>query len=161
MRKNVGHPRKTLCTVNPGTSRFLLFPLVLALPAAGAGAVYNLRVVTDASPDYSDLPSLVRSATANWPTPEEKCWALFYWNHMARRQTAPMMLHGLALTDPVRQFNDYGYTMCSTISGINCSIWDALGLKARYWDISNHTVPEVEYGGGWHTNAQKYERKTS
>src|SRR5258705_9878224 len=40
--------------------------------------------------------------------------------------------------------------MCSTISGINCSIWDAMGLKAKYWDISNHTVPEVEYAGTWH-----------
>src|SRR3954468_11670747 len=114
------------------------------------GAVYNLKIVTDASPDYSDMESMVRSITANWNTPEEKCWAMFYWNHIARRQTSPMMLHGMALTDPIRQFNDYGYTMCSTISGINCSIWDAMGLKAKYWDISNHTVPEVEYGGQWH-----------
>src|SRR5690349_15867813 len=74
-------------------------------------AVYNLKIVTDASPDYSDIPSLIHSATAQWETPEEKCRALFYWNHVARRQTAPMMLHGLALTDPIRQFNDYGYTM--------------------------------------------------
>ena len=123
--------------------------LWLAGPACPA-AVYNLKVVTDAAPDYSDLPSLVRSATANWPAPEEKCWAMFYWNHLARRQTAPMILHGMALTDPIRQFNDYGYTMCSTISGINCSIWDAMGLKPKYWDISNHTVPEVEYGGRFH-----------
>ncbi len=111
---------------------------------------YNLKVVTDASPDYSDMPSLVHSITAKWPTPAEKCWALFYWNHIGRRQTAPMVLHGLALTDPVRQFNDYGYTMCSTISGINCAIWHNLGLPARYWDISLHTVPEVFYGGRWH-----------
>jgi hypothetical protein len=127
----------------------------LAVASFGAtclcsAAVYNLKVVTDASPDYSDLPSLVRSATARWNTPEEKCWAMFYWNHIARRQTAPMTLHGMALTDPIRQFNDYGYTMCSTISGINCSIWDAMGLKPKYWDISNHTVSEVEYGGRWH-----------
>src|ERR1041385_4645789 len=114
------------------------------------GAVYNLKVVTDASPDYSDMTSMVRSITAKWTTPEQKCWAMFYWNHIARRQTAPMILHGMALTDPIRQFNDYGYTMCSTISGINCSIWDAMGLKPKYWDISNHTVAEVEYGGGWH-----------
>lgn len=113
-------------------------------------AVYNLKVVTDASPDYSDLPSLIHSATSKWNTPEEKLWAMFYWNHIARRQTAPMMLHGMALTDPIRQFNDYGYAMCSTISGINCSIWDAMGFKAKYWDISNHTVSEVEYGGRWH-----------
>jgi hypothetical protein len=109
-----------------------------------------LKIVTDASPDYSDLPSLVRSVTSKWPTEKEKCWAMFYWNHQARRQTAPMELHGLALTDPIRQFNDYGYTMCSTISGINCAIWNAMGLKAKYWDISNHTVPEVFYDGRWH-----------
>jgi hypothetical protein len=125
----------------------LAIPLI-ALPCGAA--VYNLKVVTDASPDYSDMESMVRSITTNWKTPEEKCWAVFYWNHIARRQTAPMVLHGLALTDPIRQFNDYGYTMCSTISGINCSIWDAMGLKAKYWDISNHTVPEVEYDGRWH-----------
>ena len=84
---------------------------------------------------------MIRSITSKWETAEQKCWAMFHWNHIARRQTAPMMVHGMALTDAIRQFNDYGYTMCSTISGINCSIWDAMGLKAKYWDISNHTVP--------------------
>ncbi|HEY6226688.1 MAG TPA: discoidin domain-containing protein [Verrucomicrobiae bacterium] len=123
---------------------------VLSHSASVFAGVYNLKVVTDASPDYSDMESMVRSITSNWETPEQKCWAMFYWNHIARRQTAPMMLHGMALTDPIRQFNDYGYTMCSTISGINCAIWDAMGLKAKYWDISNHTVPEVEYDGAWH-----------
>src|SRR5438477_4447449 len=113
-------------------------------------AVFNLKVVTDASPDYSDMESMIYSIPSKWETTEQKCWAMFYWNHIARRQTAPMMLHGMALSDPIRQFNDYGYTMCSTISGINCSIWDAMGLKAKYWDISTHTVPEVEYDGGWH-----------
>jgi hypothetical protein len=123
---------------------------VLAAPIIADGDVWNLKVVTDASPDYSDMESMVHSITSKWETPEEKCRAMFYWNHIARRQTAPMMLHGFALTDPIRQFNDYGYTMCSTISGINCAIWDAMGLKAKYWDISNHTVAEVEFAGGWH-----------
>src|SRR6266571_2412437 len=97
----------------------------LGLATACPAAVYNLKIVTDASPDYSDLASLVHSATAKWEMPEQKCWAMFYWNHIARRQTAPMILHGMALTDPIRQFNDYGYTMCSTISGMNCAIWEA------------------------------------
>jgi hypothetical protein len=122
---------------------------LLGLDAAGA-EVDNLRIVTDASPDYSDMDGLIHSITGKWATPEEKCWALFYWNHIGRRQTPPMILHGVALSDPIRQFNDYGFTMCSTISGMNCSIWDALGLKAKYWDISHHTVAEVEYGGRWH-----------
>ena len=122
----------------------------LVLPAVARAEVCNLKVVTDASPDYSDMPSLVRSVTSKWSTPEEKCWALWYWLHIARRQTQPMVLHGMALTDPIRQFNDYGYTMCSTVSGINCAIWDAMGLKAKYWDISMHTVPEVFYDERWH-----------
>lgn len=126
-----------------------LLVLLVAVPRTSAQDC-NVKVVTDASPDYSDLPSLIHSVTSKWPTPEEKCWALFYWNHKARRQTAPMILHGLELTDPIRQFNDYGYTMCSTISGINCGIWHHLGLKSRFWDISNHTVSEVFYNDRWH-----------
>src|SRR6476646_3369452 len=130
---------------------FRLSLLIALLAAAPARAeIDNLKVVTDASPDYSDMESLIYSATSRWETPEEKLWAMFYWNHLARRQTIPMMVHGFALTDPIRQFNDYGYTMCSTISGINCSIWDAMGFKTRYWDLSLHTVSEVQYGGRWH-----------
>ncbi len=109
----------------------LVLVAVLLIASPAAAEVCNLKVVTDASPDYSDLPSMVRSITANWPTPQEKCWALFYWSHIARRQTSPMDLHGMALTDPIRQFNDYGYTMCSTIAGINQSIWEQMGLKHR------------------------------
>jgi len=132
-------------------SRLLSLAAVLALLAVPAAAeVCNVKVVTDASPDYYDMPSMIRSITGKWPTTAEKCWAMFYWNHIARRQTAPMHLHGLDLADPIRQFNDYGFTMCSTIAGINCSIFDAMGLKTKYWDISLHTVPEVEYDGRWH-----------
>ncbi|MCX7046084.1 MAG: hypothetical protein NTX50_11440, partial [Candidatus Sumerlaeota bacterium] len=124
--------------------------ILLFLASTARAEVCNVKVVTDASPDYSDLPSMIHSVTAKWPTPKEKCWAVFYWNHIARRQTQPILLHGMALTDPIRQFNDYGFTMCSTIAGINCAIWHNMGLKVKYWDISLHTVPEVEYDGRWH-----------
>jgi len=129
----------------------VLAALALALVCAAAQAeVCNLKVVTDASPDYTDTESMIRSITSKWSTPAEKCWALFYWTHIARRQTTPMQLHGMELTDPIRQFNDYGYTMCSTIAGINASVWDAMGLKVKYWDITAHTVSEVCYDGRWH-----------
>jgi hypothetical protein len=123
---------------------------LLAAAALARADVYNLKVVTDANPDYSDLDSLVHSATSNWETDKDKMWAMFYWNHIARRQTAPMILHGKAETDPIRQFNDYGYTMCSTISGINCMIWQHMGYQVKYYDIAVHTVPEVFYDNGWH-----------
>ena len=125
----------------------------LVLPPFGPAAraeVCNLTVTTDASPDYTDMASMIHSMTAKWPTTQEKCWAIWYWNHLARRQTMPIMLHGLACADPVRQFNDYGYMMCSTIAGANCAIWHNMGLKVKYWDVVNHTVPEAEYDGRWH-----------
>ena len=133
--------------------RWFASPVVLALVLSAAGLpaqVCNVKVVTDASPDYSDMTSMVRSITSGWPTAKEKMWALYYWNHKARKQTNPIILHGLALTDPIRQFNDYGFMMCSTISGANCSIWDFMGCRVKYWDVVNHTVCEVEYDGKFH-----------
>ncbi|UCE50492.1 MAG: hypothetical protein JSW47_10080, partial [Phycisphaerales bacterium] len=130
--------------------------ILVVLPALGLwdtpvlASVYNLKVVTDASPDYHDMDGMIHSITSKWKEPAEKCRALFYWNHIARRQTSPMILHGVECTDPIRQFNDYGYTMCSTVAGINCAIWDAMGYPVRFWDISNHTVSEVEYDGRRH-----------
>ncbi len=70
--------------------------LAMGLGWASAPAqVCNVRVVTDASPDYSDIDSMVHSITSRWKTPEEKCWALFYWHHINRRQQSPMELHGI------------------------------------------------------------------
>src|SRR5688572_5488552 len=66
-------------------SMILLPVLSIALSAAADAGVQNLKIVTDASPDYADLPSMVHSITSKWQTPEEKCWATFYWNHIARR----------------------------------------------------------------------------
>jgi hypothetical protein len=130
---------------------FGAFLVLLAVrPMPVAAEVCNIKVVTDANPDYADIGSMLHSMTANWSTPEEKCWAVWYWNHIARRQTSPMNLHGRELTDPIRQFNDYGYTMCSTVSGVNCGIWGAMGLDVRFWDITLHTVAEVQYDDGWH-----------
>jgi len=133
-----------------------LTTILIVLPALGlwniplSASVYNLKVVTDASPDYHDMDGMIHSITSKWEKPEEKCRALFYWNHIGRRQTSPMIVHGVECTDPIRQFNDYGYTMCSTVAGTNCAIWDAMGYPVRFWDISNHTVSEVEYNGRWH-----------
>src|SRR6478735_961497 len=70
--------------------RLGLFMLVAAA-APVCAEMDNLKVVTDASPDYSDMDSLIHSVTSRWDTPEEKLSAMFYWNHLARRQTNPMM----------------------------------------------------------------------
>ncbi|MGH8635601.1 MAG: FG-GAP-like repeat-containing protein [Burkholderiales bacterium] len=120
-----------------------------AVSTPGAAA-YNIRIVTDASPDLSDLPGLIHSTTSRWTSSFEKVWALFYWSHILKRQTAPIKLHGFEVTDPIRNLSDFGFTQCSTISGINQSLYEAIGLRHQYWDICNHTVSTVEYDGSFH-----------
>ena len=120
----------------------LLAVLVVGLQAPAPAEVCNVKVVTDGNPDYTDIGSMIHSITSRWDQPKDKCWALWYWNHIGRRQTAPMIMHGRELADPIRQFNDHGYTMCSTIAGINCAIWGAMGMNVKYWDITLHTVPD-------------------
>ncbi len=96
------------------------------LPGAGA---YNIRIATDASPDLTDVRSLVDSATSLWTTPREKVWAVYYWSHILKRQSSPIVLHGFEVTDPVRNFADFGFTMCSTVTGINQSLYELIGLR--------------------------------
>ncbi|MCL2639534.1 MAG: discoidin domain-containing protein [Phycisphaerales bacterium] len=128
----------------------LLAASVLLAAAPAYAQLANLKVVTDANPDYSDMESMVRSINHNWPTDAEKMYAQFHWDHIARRQTAPMIVHGFALADPIRQYNDYGFLMCSTISGLKCSVWNYMNYPCRYWDIGLHTVPDVWYDGRFH-----------
>jgi len=123
---------------------------LFVLTTASHADVCNLKVVTDGSPDYTDMESMARSIHSNWEKDADKMWAQFYWLHQARRQTAPMYVHGTELTDPIRQFNDYGHLQCSTINGTKCSIWNYMGYPCRYFDISNHSVGEVWYDGGFH-----------
>ena len=101
----------------------------IAVSSTPGAATYDLKVVSDASPDLSDIDSLIHSTTSRWTSIQEKVWALFYWSHILKRQTAPMVLHGFEVTDPIRNFTDYGFTMCSTISGINQSLYERLGLR--------------------------------
>jgi len=98
----------------------------------------------------TDLNSLVNSTTALWPTNREKVWALYYWSHILKRQTGPIVRHGFEITDPIRNLVDFGYTMCSTVTGINQALYEVLGLRHQYWDICNHTVSAVEYDGAFH-----------
>ena len=50
----------------------VLFMMCLALvwhAAPASAQVANVKVVTDASPDYYDMDSLIRSITSKWATP--------------------------------------------------------------------------------------------
>lgn len=129
----------------------LLLGAVPLIDRADAG-VYNLHLVTDNVPDYTDLPSLIRSSTALWQTPQEKSIAVWRWGRRSRRQTSCATEEGRLIWDPILHFNSYGSMNCGVISSLNIASWLQLGYRARYIQLGDHTVSEVSWDEGktWH-----------
>jgi hypothetical protein len=126
--------------------------VLLALLAVGPSqaAVYNVKVVSDSRPDFTDVKSLLASATGGYTTTDEKCKALWRWLTRTRRQTPEPLLHGTPVHDPIMFYNDFGYSLCSDYAALNNALWHEMGLPVRLWDITAHTVSECFYDGRWH-----------
>ncbi|MCU0916741.1 MAG: hypothetical protein MUC88_19595, partial [Planctomycetes bacterium] len=132
--------------------------ILVALLAGGLfcrpldAGVYNLHLVTDNVPDYTDLPSLVESATGNWQTPQDKCIAIWRWGRRGRHQMSCATEGGRYILDPILHFNSYGAMNCGIISLLNIACWRQLGYQARYVQLGDHTVSEVSWDNGktWH-----------
>jgi len=118
---------------------------------AGAG-VYNLHLVADNVPDYTDMASFVRSSTAAWQTPQDKCIAVWRWARRSRRQTSCAGEDGRLIWDPILHYNSYGAMNCGIVSSLNIACWLQLGYRGRYIQLGDHTVSEVSWDEGrtWH-----------
>ena len=112
--------------------------------------VCNMTLLTDNAPDYTDMQSLIWSATSNFATDKEKVLRLFRWAAQGRRQTEPGPEHGYEVRDPILFYNSYGNTLCSLISGMNIQVWQNMGYDGCRWDTSAHSLSQVYYGGAWH-----------
>ncbi len=55
---------------------------------APVAPVYNVRLVTDSTPDLTDLPSYLRSITSQYATPQEQAIAIWAWSQRLRKQTS-------------------------------------------------------------------------
>ena len=115
-------------------------------------AVYNLHLVTDNQPDYTDIESFVESATREWHTPQEKCIAIWRWGCRSRRQTSCATEGERLVWDPILHYNSYGAMNCGVISALNIACFLQLGYDARYVQLGDHTVSEVSWdkGESWH-----------
>lgn len=134
--------------------RDAMFALVLLglLAAEASAGVYNLHLVTDKTPDYTDIESLARSTTDAWTTPQDKSIAVWRWGRRSRRQTSCAIENGRHIIDPVLHYNSYGAMNCGIISALNIASWREIGYRGRYIQLGDHTVSEVSWDDGktWH-----------
>lgn len=113
---------------------------------------YNITLVTDNAPDFTDIQSYLRSITSQHAAPQDKAIAVWRWSQRLRKQTAWPDEGGHEVLDPILFFTSYGYTQCGIISGIDNSLWLNLGWKAHYVQLGDHTVSECSWDDGksWH-----------
>src|SRR5437868_4226645 len=103
-----------------------------AVVSIAAASDYNITLVTDSAPDFTDIQSYLRSITSQHSAPQDKAIAVWRWSQRLRKQTAWPDEGGHEVLDPILFFTSYGYTQCGIISGIDNSLWMNLGWKAHY-----------------------------
>jgi hypothetical protein len=153
-RNTHGFPfaRTNGCAPRAGLRIALGMLLALVAASAASGAVYNVTLVTDSSPDLTDIDSYLHSITSQYATPQEQAIAVWRWSQRLRKQTTNPSEDGHEVLDPIRMFNSYGYCNCGIVSGVNNALWLKLGWKAHYVQLGDHTVCECSWDDGrtWH-----------
>ena len=118
----------------------------------GPGVDYNITLITDHTPDLTDIQSYLRSITSQYATPQEQAIAIWRWSQRLRKQTSNAMEDGHLVLDPILLFNSYGHCNCGIVSGVNNALWLNLGWKAHYVQLGDHTVSECSWDDEktWH-----------
>jgi hypothetical protein len=120
---------------------------------AEVGVVCHVKVVSDKVPDMTNLETWKKGWIKDGMTDAEKAMTVWKTVRTFQHQEAPpneFLQQELAVQDPFKIFNVYGYSLCSIASSdIEC-LARAAGLKARGRIINSHSVPEIFYDGEWH-----------
>jgi hypothetical protein len=115
--------------------------IVVLLGAAPAQAAdYNLHLVTDNAPDYTDLESFVASSTGAWQSPQDKCIAVWRWGRRSRRQTSCAVENGRHVWDPILHYNSYGVVIAPTDARTSPAVQSA----TAFWDPGPEVTFEVD-----------------
>lgn len=123
-----------------------------ALAADDVGVVSHVKVVSDKVQDVSSLEAWRQSFIKPGMSDREKALAVWRSVVMFRHQDIPPNEFLEAEThphDPIEDFNVYGYGQCCCASANVEALARYIGLDARGWGITGHSVPEISVDGRW------------
>lgn len=123
-----------------------------AQAAGPAVEVGHVKVLSDRVADVFSMEAWQKSFIAAGMTDEQKMIAAWESSVAFVWQDAPPVefLHEACVHDAIKTFNVYGYGMCCCASARIEQFARQLGLNARGRALNGHSVPEVEWDGGWH-----------
>src|SRR3954462_10431463 len=123
-----------------------------ALGEAGGGVVSHVSVTSNHTDDVSSLEAWKKSFIKPGMTDQQKAIAIWESVVRYRHQEDPpneFLEIGAHPHDPIKDFNVYGYGQCCCASANIEALARYIGLDARGWGISAHSVPEISIGGQW------------
>lgn len=125
---------------------------VPALAAGPVGVVSHVNVTSDKVQDVSSLGAWKKSFIKPGMTDREKALAVWRSVVMFRHQDIPPNEYldtDEHPHDPIEDFNVYGYGQCCCASANVEALARYIGMDARGWGITGHSVPEIQIGGRW------------
>ncbi len=137
--------------------RFYSLLVVLFFSMHSFGIIRDIKVLSDNTPDWTDLESAVKSMTNNLGSDEQKAIALWKWTAMFRHQV-PTATDSFSLANgdpsfilnPIKIANNYGNTFCVSTNSFPALFWKHLGKEAQEYDINAHTVCDLKWNNAWH-----------
>jgi hypothetical protein len=145
--------------------KLLLFVSLLSLSATASVSepgqstptrghrINNLKVLSSSIDDVTTAENILKSFSKPGMSDADKSKALWKAAVRYRHQTSPpneFLAEDWEAHDPVKIFNVYGYCMCCCCSAILEGLNRLDGREAHGRILNGHSVPEVQYDGGWH-----------
>jgi len=122
-----------------------------AAPAGRVGVVSHIKVLSDKVEDVSSPEAWKQTYIRPGMTDQEKALAIWRTVVKYRHQTAPPNEYLLDnVHDVFKTIHVYGYGMCCCAASHVETLARYIGMPARGWGITAHSVPEVYYDGAWH-----------
>ncbi len=115
------------------------------------GVVSHVKVLSDKVEDVSSPEAWKKTCIRDGMSEQEKALAIWRTVVKYRHQTAPPNEYLLDnVHDVFKTIHVYGYGMCCCAASHVETLARYLGMPARGWGITAHSVPEVYYDGAWH-----------
>ena len=133
----------------------VLAVILCSLPALAAdpvGVVSHVKVTSDKVQDVSSLEAWKKSFIKPGMTDRDKALAVWRSVVMFRHQDIPPNEYLETEEhphDPIEDFNVYGYGQCCCASANVEALARYIGMDARGWGITGHSVPEINIDGRW------------
>jgi len=125
-----------------------ILPRAITVKNTSAFTVTGLKFAMNGK-DWSSTGAIISTIMKDHFSEKEKALAIWYF--LQSNFDHGSSSHKLGFShDPARFCNLTGYGICDDFAVNFAILAKAAGLKARIWELTGHTVPEVFFDNGWH-----------